>query len=151
MDIFDERILVLVSSSWTHFFRIRPGLHQSFPCSRHGIICMVHNHWYSNTKFTAFPSLLARERGKRTVEKSLLLFTILVSGKREGEENRREIPPSLYYSCFWQERGGREPYRNPSFSAILLSFFFSKWGVLPCYSTQGSVQPQETGQSCIRT
>ena len=131
VDIFYERILVLVSSSWTHFFRIRPCLHQPFPCSRHGIICMVHNHWYSNTRFTEFPSLLTRERGKRTVEKSLLLCTILVSGKREGEENRRETPPSFHYSCFWQERVGEENRREIPPSLYYSCFWQERGGREP--------------------
>ena len=31
--------------------------------------------------------------------------------------------PSLYFLCFWQEGGGRKRERNPSFSALLFSFF----------------------------
>ena len=34
VNIFDKRILILVSSSQTQCFRIQPRLHQSFPCSR---------------------------------------------------------------------------------------------------------------------
>ena len=37
----------------------------------------------------------------------------------------------------------------PCFSALLFHFFLK--GGLPCYSTQGSVQPQEAEVRCIRT
>ena len=52
----------------------------------------------------------------------------------------------FHFCCFWQEGKGRKAQRNPSFSAVLFSLFF-KQGVLPCYSTQGSVQPHETAVS----
>jgi len=38
--------LVLVSSSWTQCFRIQPGLHPSFPCTRQSI------NWYHSAWFT---------------------------------------------------------------------------------------------------
>ena len=54
---------------------------------------------------------------------------LLVSGKREGEEKHREPPPSLHYYFL----------------------FFQVGCTAMFYSTQGSVQQQETGESCIRT
>ena len=45
------------------------------------------------------------------------------------------------------EGGGREAYRNPSFSALLFSFYQVRCTAM-FYSTQGSVQLQETGKSC---
>ena len=51
----------------------------------------------------------------------------------------------FHYSCFWQEGRGREAWRHLSFSALLFSFFPRKDVLM------GSVQPQETGESCIRT
>ena len=61
VDIFDKRILVLVSSSRTQYFRIRPCLNQSFPCSQqsinwyHSAWCMTHQD--SNPRFTELPPL----------------------------------------------------------------------------------------------
>ena len=58
-----------------------------------------------------------------------LLDIFFVSGKREGEEKHRETPPSVHYYFL----------------------FFQVGCTAMFYSTQGSVQPQETGKSCIRT
>ena len=61
VDIFDKRILVLLSSSRTQYFRIRPSLNQSFPCSQqsinwyHSAWCMTHQD--SNPRFTELPPL----------------------------------------------------------------------------------------------
>ena len=53
----------------------------------------------------------------------------LVSGKIWEEGREREPPPSLHYYYL----------------------LIQVEGVLPYYSSQGSVQPQETGESCKRT
>ena len=82
VDISERRILVLVSSSWTQCFRIRPCLHQSFPCSRQSIN-WYHSAWcttYQN--YFPFSSLLARGRGKKGRKKpsfSALLFSFFPS------------------------------------------------------------------------
>ena len=44
MDIFNKRILVLISSSWTQCFRVWPPLHQSFPFQPQSII-WYHSAW----------------------------------------------------------------------------------------------------------
>ena len=104
VDIFDKKLLIPASSSRTQCFRIRPCLHQSFPCSRQSIN-RYHSAWCTLHNLSGF---------------YFLCFN---------------------FPCFWQEGRGREK-TPPPFSALLFSFF----QVLSCNSTQGSVQPQETGE-----
>ena len=82
VNIFDKRILILVSSSWTQCFRIRPCLQQSFPPSRQSIN-RYHSAWCTTCQYSTFYGSI-----------------FLVSGKREGEEEERDLPTLHYYSLF---------------------------------------------------
>ena len=109
---FQQKILILVSSSQTQCFRIRPRLQQSFPRSRQR---------YTNIIV----------HGAQQLSRIYFLFFL--------------------FPCFWEEgrvRGGEKP--PTPLSALVFSIFASRVYVLPCYSTQGSVQPQETGESSIK-
>ena len=65
-----------------------------------------------------------------TYQDSIFYVSIfVVSGKREREEKHKDTPSSLHYYFL----------------------FFQVGCTAMFYSTQGSVQPQETGESCIRT
>ena len=57
--------------------------------------------------------------------------------------------PCFHLSCFWQKGGEKEAQRNPSYSALLISFFFKVVCTAMFYSTQGSVQQQESGESHV--
>ena len=79
-----KEFLILVSSSQTQCFRIRPCLQKSFPCSWQNIN-RYHSAWCTTYQdFTFYVSIL------------------IVSGKREGEEREGEPPPSLHYYIFFQ-------------------------------------------------
>ena len=67
--------------------------------------------------------------GAQPIGITFYVSIFLVSGKREGEEKHRETPPSVHYYFL----------------------FFQVGCTAMFYSTQGSVQQQETGESCIRT
>ena len=79
---------------------------------------------------------------------NFLCFHFSCFGKREGEENHRETPPSLhYYFLISGKREGEEKHREtpPSLHYYFLSFFQVGCTVM-FYSIQGSVQPQEIGE-----
>ena len=52
-----------------------------------------------------------------------------------------------HFHCFWQEGGGKREKKN--YLLCTLIFSFSKLGVLPCHSTQCSVQPEELYKNLI--
>ena len=70
VDIFDKKILILVSLSRTQCFRIRPCLQQSFPCSRQSI------NWYNSALCTT------------NQDSTLYVSIFLISSKRKGVEER---------------------------------------------------------------
>ena len=100
VDTFIKRILILVSSSRTQCFSIRPLLHQSFPCKLLSDTMLQHTasstsifslqaplgHNLQNTVSSTsifslqeaeFLPLVARGRGKKTAENPLLFCTII--------------------------------------------------------------------------
>ena len=78
VDIFDKKMLILVSSSRTQCFRIRPRLQQSFPCSQQSIN-RCHSTWCTtyqdSTSYASIFLVSASGRGKRRRETSSLLFS----------------------------------------------------------------------------
>ena len=87
VDIFVKKILILVSSSRTKCFRIRPSLQLSFPCSRQSIN-RYHSAWWTTYQ-----------------DSTLYVFNFLVSGKRKGEEREKETPPLCTIIFFFFQVG----------------------------------------------
>jgi len=79
VDIFDKKILLILSSSWTHYFSIPPHLQQSFPCSLQNIK-LYHNAWCTTYQ-----------------DSTLFVSIFLVSGKREGEEEERNCMYKMFF------------------------------------------------------
>ena len=79
-----KEFLILVSSSWTQCFRIRPCLQQSFPCSWQNLNCMCMLHNLSGFYFQCFHFPCFWQEGR-------------------GRKRERETPSSLhYYFLFFQ-------------------------------------------------
>ena len=58
----------------------------------------------------------------------------------------------FHFCCFWQEGKRREAKHRETPSSVHYYFLFFQVGcTVMFYSTQESVQPKETGESCIRT
>ena len=56
----------------------------------------------------------------------------------------------FHFPCFWQTGWGKEAKRNPC-SLHYYFLIFQEGCTAMFYSTQGSVQPQETGENCTRS